>query len=337
MRVIRSLEKMQSGSSAFRLLFLAACLHAACSSRQLLQAGPGETTSFPGCTFLSDSEIATNPDFSTLYYELQYTGLNNTLANLQSVVTLFAPTNEAFQQYVAAYNETGVQAMTEPPRGGEAAAFLVDGLELHIATEALPGLSSFYDGQILPTLFPKNNLTVMIEETNKTEAIFLISYGSEAEIVTPPAYACNIIIYGIDSVLIAEESLPFDQQFFSLLSQELKPGGAKVPAALIVGAVDAGDIAQVAAVFDQAVAAGEVPQLVEILEEAVSVPNGVATLAAIANEMIRQTGCGTLLPLIGSLYPAMFSTPESLGLDPAVLQSVPSMDPLLAECALQGI
>lgn len=57
------------------------------------------------------------------------------------MVTLFAPTNEAFQQYVAAYNETGVQAMTEPPRGGEAAAFLVDGLELHIATEALPVLS----------------------------------------------------------------------------------------------------------------------------------------------------------------------------------------------------
>jgi len=83
------------------------------------------------------------------------------------------------------------------------------------------------------------------------------------------AYAAclQIIIYGIDSVLIAEESLPFDQQFFSLLSQELKPGGAKVPAALIVDAVEAGDIAQVAAVFDQAVAAGEVQQLVEILAE----------------------------------------------------------------------
>ena len=115
-------------------------LNAACSVRQLLQAGQGETTSFPGCTFLRDSEIATNPDFSTLYYNLQYTGLNNTLANLKSVVTLFAPTNEAFQQYVAAYNETGAQAMTEPPRGGEAAAFLVDGLELHTATEALPVL-----------------------------------------------------------------------------------------------------------------------------------------------------------------------------------------------------
>ena len=40
-----------------------------------------------------------------------------------------------------------------------------------------------------------------------------------------------------------------------------------MPAALIVDAVDAGDIAQVAAVFDQAVAAGEVQQLVEILAE----------------------------------------------------------------------
>ena len=71
--------------------------------------------------------------------------------------------------------------------------------------------------------------------------------------------------------------------------------------------------------------------------QAVSIPNGVATLAAIANEMILLSGCGTLLPLIHSLYPAMYSTPESLGLDPAELQSVPSMDPLLAECALQGI
>lgn len=110
---------------------------AAISARQLLQAGPGETTAFPGCTFLGDSEIATNPDFSTLYYELQYTGLNNTLSSLPSVVTLFAPTNEAFLQYIAANNETGIQAMTEPPRGGEAATFLADGLELHVANESL--------------------------------------------------------------------------------------------------------------------------------------------------------------------------------------------------------
>ena len=110
---------------------------AAFSARQLLQAGPGETTAFPGCTFLRDSEIATNPDFSILYYNLQYTGLNNTLSSLSSVVTLFAPTNEAFLQYQAAVNETGAQAMTEPPRAGEAATFLADSFELHVANKSL--------------------------------------------------------------------------------------------------------------------------------------------------------------------------------------------------------
>ena len=56
----------------------------------------------------------------------------------------------------------------------------------------MQGLSSFYDGQVLPTLFPNNNLSIMIEAANDTEAIFVVSYGSEAEIVTPPAYACNV-------------------------------------------------------------------------------------------------------------------------------------------------
>ena len=32
----------------------------------------------------------------------------------------------------------------------------------------------------------------MTEVANDTEAIFVVSYGSEAEIVTPPAYACNV-------------------------------------------------------------------------------------------------------------------------------------------------
>ena len=77
----------------------------------------------------------------------------------------------------------------------------------------------------------------------------------------------QVIIYGIDSVLIAEESLPFDQQFFALLSNELMPGGAKVPAALVIDAVAAGDIAQVASVFDAALAAGEAQQLIAILQE----------------------------------------------------------------------
>lgn len=55
-----------------------------------------------------------------------------------------------------------------------------------------------------------------------------------------------------------------------------------MPAALIVDAVDAGDIAQVAAVFDQAVAAGEAQQLVDILA-GVRLSNPTFLLAAAAS------------------------------------------------------
>lgn len=41
----------------------------------------------------------------------------------------------------------------------------------------------------------------MIEDTNGTDAIFVVSYGSEAEIVTPPAYACNASTSSFGSLL----------------------------------------------------------------------------------------------------------------------------------------
>ena len=67
--------------------------------------------------------------------------------------------------------------------------------------------------------------------------------------------------------------------------------------------------------------------------QAVGVPTGVATLATAANEMIILSGCATLQPLIRDLYPAKFSSAESLQLTPAGLQSIPAMDPQLAACA----
>ncbi len=71
--------------------------------------------------------------------------------------------------------------------------------------------------------------------------------------------------------------------------------------------------------------------------QAVSIPGGVVALASVANEMIVLSGCGTLLPLIHQLYPTVYSTPASLGLSAADLASVPSMDPRLASCAINGV
>lgn len=107
-------------------------------TRDLRQAP--DRTSFPGCTFLSDSEIATNPDYSTLYHSLQYTGWDASLSDLDTVVTLFAPTNQAFSWFKLAYNNTFENATShQPPTGATADALLLDMLtSYHLSSEALP-------------------------------------------------------------------------------------------------------------------------------------------------------------------------------------------------------
>lgn len=108
-------------------------LPAVSATRSLRQAQ--DRTAFPGCTFLADSEIATNPDYSILYYYLQQAGLTQTLLELDAVVTLFAPTNAAFSDYGTMHNMTFDQAMTEPLIDDN--MLLIDTLMYHITREAL--------------------------------------------------------------------------------------------------------------------------------------------------------------------------------------------------------
>ena len=44
----------------------------------------------------------------------------------------------------------------------------------------------------LSTLLENANLTIMADEVNSTEVVTVMSYGSEATVVTPAAYACNV-------------------------------------------------------------------------------------------------------------------------------------------------
>lgn len=57
----------------------------------------------------------------------------------------------------------------------------------------LQDTSDFFDDQVsLPTFLPANNLTVMLDDTNSTDTMFVVGYGGEAEVITPPMYACNV-------------------------------------------------------------------------------------------------------------------------------------------------
>ena len=69
--------------------------------------------------------------------------------------------------------------------------------------------------------------------------------------------------------------------------------------------------------------------------QAIGVPKWVVTLAEVANQMVIQAGCKTVLPLIHDLYPAMYSSAEKPQLTPAELQSIPAMDPRLLACVLR--
>lgn len=45
---------------------------------------------------------------------------------------------------------------------------------------------------VFPTLLDNANVTIMADEVNSTEVVTVVSYGSEATVVTPAAYACNV-------------------------------------------------------------------------------------------------------------------------------------------------
>lgn len=52
--------------------------------------------------------------------------------------------------------------------------------------------SDFRDGEVLPTSLRGSNLTIVTDEVNNTEYITVVGYASEATVVTPAAYACNV-------------------------------------------------------------------------------------------------------------------------------------------------
>ena len=63
-------------------------------------------------------------------------------------------------------------------------------------------------------------------------------------------------------------------------------------------------------------------------------PDGVATLAKVANEMIVQAGCDKVGKLIKQIYPSLYSTPEELKLTISELHSIAAANPQLAQCAM---
>ncbi|KAL0035348.1 hypothetical protein WJX77_002103 [Trebouxia sp. C0004] len=318
-KIFRSTMTQAKHFALAALVLSSAFVAPALAARQLKQTTG--TINFPGCTFLQDSEIARNQDFSSSYGLLQSSGLSSTLSNLSSPATIFVPTNEAVAEYLMAANLTMAEAASSP--------CLAALLSYHAVFEAIMSESSFTDNMALSTMLAGTNLTIITDEINGTEYVTVESFGSETTIVTPAAFACNLVIYGIDGVLVPEEDLlPFNQEFLQYLETTLEPGFAEVPLSLVIAAVQANNTNTVAEAADQAISMGYLQQLTALIQQASGNTAAINALAAVGNEMIMMTSCANVTPLIRQAMPSA----ATLGVSNSTLASMGAQYPALASC-----
>lgn len=139
----------------------------------------------------------------------------------------------------------------------------------------------------------------------------------------------QLVIYGIDGVLVPEEALfPFDADFLTnYLTGTLRPGSAEVPLSLVVQAVEAGQTASVAEAALTASTNGYLQQVLAIYDQAVGNQEAILALAAVGNEALRQSSCAAVTPLLRQIPSA-----EDLQETKATQRLVAQRYPALVKC-----
>ncbi len=72
------------------------------------------------------------------------------------------------------------------------------------------------------------------------------------------------------------------------------------------------------------------------LTRAVTIPGGFVALAAVANQMVVQSSCSTLAPVIQALF-QIYPTIQDLDLSSAQLAEVQQTNPQLVSCIVSSI
>lgn len=138
------------------------------------------------------------PDLSTLVAAVQAAGLVEALSNPTTPLTVFAPTNAAFAELIAALGTTAEDLLANKD-------LLTDVLTYHVVPAAATA-ASLTDGQILPTLLSNQTLTVNIAGTPPTVSIMPMG-GEAATVIMPDVMAMDSvgsIVHVINKVLLPE-------------------------------------------------------------------------------------------------------------------------------------
>ena len=152
------------------------------------------------------------PDFSTLVAALQAADLASAFDDMSQKVTVFAPTNAAFEKLFAAENVTAEEVLANKD-------FLTKVLKYHVAGSVLP-FESLVDGESISTLEGEDlgvGTAQVLYIANgsaisyRSDAKKVVGSGSNATIVQGNVWSCNGVIQVIDEVLLPESALSSDQ------------------------------------------------------------------------------------------------------------------------------
>lgn len=127
---------------------------------------------------------------------MQAAGLVDALANPSANITVFAPTNSAFEALIAALNTTAADLLSQTQL-----------LQTVVGYHVVPGLypsSSLMNGEVLETSIMRP-LTVKI---NGMEVQIVPTGGSPATVVGADIMASNGIVHVIDAVLLPAPNTP---------------------------------------------------------------------------------------------------------------------------------
>merc|ERR1711924_288733 len=163
-------------------------------------------------TSLVDTAAAT-PEFSTLVASLNASGLVGALSDPSTKLTVFAPTNEAFDKLFSDFNVTADEVLGNTK-------FLSDVLKYHVVGD-VTAFGDLTDGSSLPTLLEGESLGVSTSESTATiygafgfplgtqtaEAVTIIGGATNATVVRGNVWPCNAVVQVIDSVLVPQSAV----------------------------------------------------------------------------------------------------------------------------------
>ena len=170
-------------SNMFRKAISAILIGAAALASPVFGAGHCETI----------VEVASGtPELSTLVAAVQAAGLVDALNDPEAEYTVFAPTNDAFDEILVALGLTLEELVADTD-------LLTNVLLYHVVPVAVESSQTeeYPDGSIVPTLLEGESL-----ELNLESATVVPAYPSPANIIATDIEACESFVHLVDTVLI---------------------------------------------------------------------------------------------------------------------------------------